>query len=403
MINQDGIIFGLLALCVAIVVGLSHSPNSFLKKFFRVFPSVLLVYLIPALLTTFGVIDISQSILYNFNINNLLPTCLILMTLSLDLPALAKLGPKCLMVFFAGTIGVVLGGPVAILLVKPFAGEALSPDAWKVLGTLAGSWIGGGVNQASMKEALQVEDTIFMTSVAVDILVGAFFWLSSLLFLANKNDFMNRFLKADPKLVEELQIETIAGEEVASFKDYCWMMALGFGGTALCHLLAAPMVELIKTHAPQLEAYNLTSAFFWVVIFASFIGIFSSLTPLKKLESRGASKLGSVLLYLIVASIGMKIDLNNVWSSPLYFLIGFIWIIFHGAFILLVARLLRAPLFFMAVGSQANIGAAASAPIVASAFSPHLAPVGVLLSILGYVVGNYAAFASAMLMKWILN
>lgn len=405
MIYQDNIIFGILAICVAFVVGLSNSSNPRLVKFFKFFPSVLLVYLIPALLTTFGVINIEKSSIYQFNIDNLLPACLILMTLSLDLKALAKLGPKCIIVFFAGTIGVVLGGPLAVAVVKSFVStETLPPDSWKVLATLAGSWIGGGVNQASMKEIFQVEETIFVTSVAVDIFVGGFLWMSFLLFLANKNEKLNKWLKADPKLVESINLQNVSQvEQKADFTDYCYIVAVAFGGTALCKFLAEPLVNFIKTYAPALEAYNLTSVFFWVVIFASLVGVAISLSPLRTLEQKGASKIGSVLLYLLVASIGLKIDIMNAWSSPVFFLIGIIWISIHGVIIFSVAKLLRAPMFFVAVGSQANIGAAASAPIVASAFSSHLAPVGVLLAILGYVVGNYAAYICGLLMKWVLN
>ena len=177
------------------------------------------------------------------------------------------------------------------------------------------------------------------------------------------------------------------------------MIGIAFGGTAFARLVALPLVDWIKVQAPELEKYNLTSVFFWVTIFASIIGIFSSLTSLRNLEAKGASKIGNVLLYLLVASIGLKINLSEIWTSPVFFLIGFIWILFHGFFIFLVARLLKAPLFFVAVGSQANIGAAASAPIVASAFASHLAPVGVILAILGYVLGNYGAYICALLMQ----
>lgn len=394
----------MLALSVAFVVALSNSKNAVLVKFFRFFPSILLVYLIPAFLTTFGIIDIKNSAVYQFNIDNLLPACLILMTLSLDVKSLVKLGPKCLIVFLAGTTGIIVGGPIAVYIVKSFAGNSLPSDSWKVLATLAGSWIGGGVNQASMKEVFQVEETIFVTAVAVDILVGAFFWMSTMLFLANKNEKINKLLKADEKIVQELNVQnTSLHEERARFQDFTWMVAVGFGGTALCRLLAVPLVDFIKANAPSLEAYNLTSVFFWVVIFASVVGVIISQSPLRKLEQRGASTVGSVLLYLLVASIGMKINLTEVWSSPVFFIIGLIWILIHGVIIFTVAKLLKAPLFFIAVGSQANIGAAASAPIVASAFSPHLAPVGVILAILGYVLGNYGAYVCGLGMKWVLN
>lgn len=324
------------------------------------------------------------------------------MTLSLDLKSLGKLGPKCLLVFLAGTVGVIIGGPMALYLAKILFPNSIHPDAWKVLAPLAGSWIGGGVNQASMKEVFQVSEDLFMYSVAVDILVGAFLWMSFLLFLANKNTFMNKWLKADQKLQDQIDLsETEAKPEVAGSLDYCWIIALGFGGTALARFIAVPLTKAINLHAPSLAQYNLTSSFFWVIILASLFGVIISLTPLRNLESKGASKIGSVFLLLIVASIGMKVNLLNIWTSPIYFFIGLVWILIHLIVIMSVTRFLRVPLFFMAVGSQANIGGAASAPLVASAFSPHLAPVGVILAILGYVLGNYGAWVSGMLMKWV--
>ena len=402
MIKDDSIIFGLLALLIALTISISESQRPALRKFFTYFPSILLVYLLPALGTTIGLFDLSQSNLYQFNIDHLLPACLILMTLSLDLKSLKELGPKCLLVFLAGTTGVILGGPIAVSIAKFLMPESVPSDAWKVLSTLAGSWIGGGVNQAAMKEVFQVEETVFVTSVAVDIVVGAFFWMSTLLFLANKNNQINKWLRADDNLIQKLNFKSIKMSQ-PTFKDYCWIIGVSFGGTAISRLIATPLVEYIKTNAPELEAYNLGSIFFWVIIFASVIGILISVTPLRSLEEKGASKIGSVLLYMLVASIGLKIDLSNIWTSPVFFLIGFIWILFHGFFIFFIARLLKAPLFFVAVGSQANIGAAASAPIVASAFASHLAPVGVILAILGYVLGNYGAYVCALLMRWVLT
>lgn len=79
-------------------------------------------------------------------------------------------------------------------------------------------------------------------------------------------------------------------------------------------------------------------------------------------------------------------------------LITSIWITFHALFLFFVGRLIKAPFFFLAVGSQANIGGAASAPIIAAAFHPSLASVGVLLAVLGYALGTYGAWLCAILM-----
>lgn len=401
MIQNDAVIFGILAICVATVTGLSHSKHPLLRKFFGIVPSVLMVYLIPALLSALGVFNPETSKVYAFNTDYLLPACLILMTLSLDLKKLVKLGPKCLIVFFAGTMGVILGGPIALMLAKIIFTSSVPDDAWKVLTTLAGSWIGGGVNQAAMKQVLQVDDTVFAMVVAVDILVGNA-WMAFLLFLANKNSSMNKWLKADHNLVNQLDISGHHQKaEATSFTDFTWMLALGFGGMGVCYFFAAPIVDFIKIYLPFLEKYNLTSVFFWVVILSTVVGILASMTKLSLLEDKGASKLGQALLYLLVASIGMKMDITKLFQNPIFIFIGIVWILIHGMVILGVAKLIRAPLFFMAVGSQANIGAAASAPIVASAFAPHLAPVGVLLAVLGYVVGNTGAYICGLLMQMV--
>ncbi|MCB0297518.1 MAG: DUF819 family protein, partial [Calditrichaeota bacterium] len=113
----------------------------------------------------------------------------------------------------------------------------------------------------------------------------------------------------------------------------------------------------------------------------------------------GASKVGSLLLYILIAAVGMKMDLSGVTSNTGLFLVGILWMGFHILTMIIVARLIRAPFFFLAVGSQANVGGVASAPIVASAFHPSLAPVGVLLAVLGYALGTYGAYLCGLMMQ----
>jgi uncharacterized membrane protein len=155
------------------------------------------------------------------------------------------------------------------------------------------------------------------------------------------------------------------------------------------------------TNYPELDQYSLSSAFFWIVVIATTAGLLLSFTKARELEGAGASKMGSVLLYVLVATIGMQMDLGAVLDNPILFLIGIIWILFHAAIMTLVAWMIKAPFFYVAVGSQANVGGAASAPIVASAFDASLAPVGVLLAVLGYALGTYGAYLSGLLMQWL--
>lgn len=146
---------------------------------------------------------------------------------------------------------------------------------------------------------------------------------------------------------------------------------------------------------------NFASQFFWLVVLSTTCGLLLSFTPVRKFEAVGASKVGSVFIYILVATIGLKMNVMAVGDTPAMFVVGGIWMLVHASLLLIVAKLIKAPIFFMAVGSQANVGGAASAPVVASAFHPSLAPVGVLLAVLGYALGTYAALLTGTLMQMV--
>ena len=181
--------------------------------------------------------------------------------------------------------------------------------------------------------------------------------------------------------------------------DTMLILAVGFGVTGLCHAAAGILAPWIKETAPWLEDYSLTSTFFWIVVLATTGGLILSTTKARLLEGAGASRIGSVFIYVLVASIGMKMDLMAIFKHPGLFMVDGIWIGFHALLLIVVARLIRAPVFFLAVGSQANVGGAASAPILAAAFHPSLAPVGVLLAVLGYALGTYGAYLCGQMMR----
>ena len=177
------------------------------------------------------------------------------------------------------------------------------------------------------------------------------------------------------------------------------MLALALGATGLAHFGADLIAPWVGQNFPSLAKFSLTSQFFWLIVIATTVGLIASFTPARHLEAAGASKVGSIFIYILVASIGMKMDIKAVVNYWDIFIVGIIWISIHAGLLLLVAKLIKAPTFFIAVGSQANVGGAASAPVVASAFHPALAPVGVLLAVFGYALGTYAAWICGVLMQ----
>ncbi|MEZ0469596.1 DUF819 domain-containing protein [Luteimonas salinilitoris] len=404
LITNDAAVMGLLALTLGAVFWTASRTTGFWKKFYTYVPALLLCYLLPAVYNSIGLIDGEASNLYPVARDYLLPSSLVLLCLAIDLGAVLRLGPKAVIMFLTGTAGVMLGAVVAFIAMGILHPPTVAGETWRGLTTVAGSWIGGGANQAAMKEVFEVEDNLFGQFVAVDVLV-ANVWMAVLLFLAPRAAAFDRWTRADTTAIDDLQrrIETYQAEHarVLSLPDLMAILAVGLGATGLAHFLADPLVAWIASlpESWRLEDYSLTSGFFWIVVFATTVGLALSFTRARALEGAGASKVGSAMLYVLVATIGMHMDLGALLDRPGLFALGLLWISVHAGLLLLVAKLIRAPLFFLAVGSQANIGGAASAPVVAAAFHPALAPVGVLLAVLGYALGTYCAYLTGLLLR----
>jgi uncharacterized membrane protein len=406
MITADPVVLGILVAVLGFVFASENSSHIFWKKFYTFVPGVLLCYFIPGLLNTFGVINGETSKLYPMARDYLLPLALVLLCLACDLNAIIRLGPKAIILFLTGTTGVILGAPLALWIMGFYDPTLLNPDGanavWRGMTTTAGSWIGGGANQAAMKEVYEVGADVFGKFVAVDIIV-ANIWMAFLLFLAARSEKIDTARGADTtalvdlrKSVEKIQLEN---SRITKTDDLIKILAIGLGATGLAHWMTGYIVPFIVEHAPHLKVYSLDKHFFWVTILATTFGLIFSFTRAKKLEGAGASKVGSVAIYILVATIGMQMDLKAIFSDFELFVLGFIWILFHGSLMLLMAWAINAPVFYMAVGSQANIGGAASAPVVASAFHPALAPVGVLLAVFGYALGTYGGWVCGQLLR----
>ena len=409
LITNDAIVMGLLMVILAIIFKTAHSKSRFWKRFYTFLPMVLMCYFVPSIFNSLNIISGDDSNLYFMASRYLLPASLILLTLSTDLKGIINLGPKAVIMFLTGTVGIIIGGPLAILIVSWFdpgiVGGA-GPDAvWRGLTTVAGSWIGGGANQAAMKEIFEASDKIFSSMITVDVIV-ANLWMAFLLYGADRSKKLDKIFKADSSAIIQLQ-EKITQyrasiNKLPNLTDTMLIMGIGFGGTGLAHLLADSITPWFAERQEMLDRFNLqslSSTFFWMVVVATTIGVMLSFTKVKKLEGVGASRIGSLFIFVLVATIGMKMDVTEIRNSPGLFVVGIVWMLVHVTLLLSVGKLIKAPFFFTAIGSQANVGGAASAPVVATAFNPALAPVGVLLAVLGYALGTYGAILCGILMQ----
>jgi len=409
LVTNDATILGFLAIMLGCVFFTASSSHTFWKKFYSIIPAVLLCYFLPSLLNTFGVIDGKESQLYYVASRYLLPACLVLLTISVDLKAIAKLGNKAIILFFTGTLGIVIGGPIALLITSSIWPELLGvsgPEAvWRGMTTVAGSWTGGSANQAAMKEIYGVGDQIFSAMVTVDIIV-ANLWMAVLLIMASRAKSIDAKSGADTSAIESLKnkIDNFNSEHsrAPQLSDLMVILGIGLGVTGFAHLFADFITPYFVANYPDLGRFSFHSKFFWMIVFATVVGLVLSFTRARNIERVGASKIGSSFLYILIATIGMKMDIRMILDAPIYFVLGSIWMLIHASLMLIVAKMIKAPLFYMAVGSQANVGGAASAPVVASAFHSSLAPIGVLLAVLGYTVGTYMAWLCGQILQSIV-
>jgi uncharacterized membrane protein len=406
LITNDAVVLGILMGILGFVFWSSQSSLTFFKKLYSVIPPILLCYFLPGLLNSAGIISGTTSGLYGMASRYLLPASLVLFTLSLDLNEIWKLRKKAGLMFITASISIIIGGPLAVWIVAFFAPEIVGGEGadavWRGLSTVAGTWIGGGANQAAMFEIFKPSTDLFSAMVALDVFIS-YAWMALLLYGAGKNSSINKFLKADDQSVTEIKDKIEAYQlsimRIPKMEDILMILGVAFGVTAIAHFGADTIAPWVTINAPYLSKFSLTSGFFWLVIIATTFGMLLSFTKMRNLEGAGASRIGSVMLYVLIATIGMQMNVMAIFRNPGILLIGLIWILIHAIILFIIAKITRTPFFFAAVGSMANIGGPASAPVIASAFHPSLAPVGVLLAVFGCVIGTYGAYVCGLMMQ----
>lgn len=380
-------------LCAVLAGVFALSRVKALSKLFEFVPPVIWAYFVPMVLTTVGVTqpyaDGYTNPAYDLFGYVLLPMALFLLMLTIDLKAIASLGKMALIMLLVGTLGIVIGGPIAFLTAGQLIGD---PEAWKGLAALSGSWIGGTANMVAIQESVGLRD--LGPIIVVDTVVG-YGWMGILLFLAGYQQRFNRWVGADTSAMDRVD-ETLKQLDQTrrplSIETGAIILGMGIAAAVLARVLGSGLPPL------SIQGQTIISGGTWAVLIAVTAGLVLSFTPMRKLEVDGASRIGYVALYLLLTSIGAQGDLGAIAEAPFYLLAGVIWLAVHIALLFLAAKLLKAPLFFVATGSMANVGGAASAPIVAGVYHPAMAPVGLLMAVAGYVLGIYAALGCAAML-----
>ena len=389
---------GVLAVLCAVAGFFFYLEQSTGAKLFQYRPPLIFIYVTPVILSNVSIggttVLPNDSVVYSGLSKYALPAFIVLMLIKVDVPAVVRIMGKGVLVMLMGTAGVMAGGVVSYLIVHRW----LSDDAWMGFGALAGSWIGGTANMAATKEMLGTSSELFGLAVIADNAVYIV-WLPILLASRNFADKFNAWARVpDDRIAAMDQAAEIhvQDEHAPTMPEYVFLAAIVVGvswiGIALAPGISQWIGATIKPLAPVFGESTTR------ILMVTTIALLLSATPVSKLPNSTA--MGTALVYIFVAGIGARAEVAGLAQAPAFVLGAFIWIFIHGAFCLAGAWIFRVDVHSVAIASAANIGAAASAPIVAAHHKPSLVPVSVLMALLGYALGNYLAPLTGYLAKF---
>ncbi|MCH5299976.1 MAG: DUF819 domain-containing protein [Ruminococcus sp.] len=388
MIKEGFLYIAALVFIAAILVSLPKIlKGKAADTFFKFAPPIVLIYLGLMLLCTFKLWDLEATTdAYNALKNPLLYAMLFIMLLRCDLRKILKLGPKMLIGFFSATISIGLGFVVSYAIMHAVLGEG----AWKALGSLCGSWMGGGGNMLAIQAALNVDEATMAYALVMDS-ICATLYVMFLLWIIGFSKQFNKWTKADTRVIDEVGL-ALEAEARANTKPITWQnIAILMGSGLLVSALSQEAGTLINTYAPFFDKAT------WTVLIVTVLGVVLAMTPFGKIK--GTEEISNVLLYIVVALIASRADLGSIGNAPVWLLTGLIILVIHVAIMILLAKLLKMDIFTCAVASLANIGGTATAPVLAGAYSSALVPVGIIMALLGYVVGTGGGLIVANLMS----
>ena len=386
---QDPVSIAIILIAIVIIAERWHErfKNTLIM---RILPTPVLCYIPPTILTTLGIFPM-QSPVYDWISKYILPACLILLLMTTDLRSLKKVGRVAFLAMIGACVTVVIGGILVFFVFH----NALGPESWKAIGTLTASWVGGTANELAVKEATGLSDALFGPLFISDITI-VYVWINFLMILSGNQKKIDQAIGADRKQLETTfhhKESAKSGKQTTklkiSFKSLVFLLVIGFGGGIVSNRIGSQIPDIGL-------AVNQTT---WAIIVVTTLGLFLSTSKYARSQEANAGKIGYFLLYFVLASTGAKANLLAILAAPLFLGIAFIWMLIHGVLFFLFGKLFRMPIAILATASQAALGGAVSAPIVASTYRSELISVALILAIFGNAIGNYVGILTAQFLR----
>ena len=274
-------------------------------------------------------------------------------------------GLKPIILFVSGSFIIAILPPVLVKIIGVFNpalyADFMSAELWKGLVPIVGSWIGGSTSQLVLKEVVDCSEELFVSVLVLDnILVNI--WTIFMFQMIKRSDQINRWLQlptAKPPLSSYAENDTKESSSATLA-----VIAL----VAVCFLI-------------------IDISFLSKVVILSIIGL--SLGNLVSFwDHKIVLKMGGLLILIIMAILGLKLNFNALEIPTMLILISVIWLVLHYIGMMLIAYYLKIHAAWIPIASMANLGGISTAPAVTAAYEKQWMPHAIVLSILSMVSGT---------------
>ena len=347
---------------------LEKQKSKWIRKILDWFPAILFAYVIPAAFTHTFDWDLSTVQLHSWSKSVIIPLAILLVMSEIDFRQLKMIGCDPVLLFVLGYCVIAVMAPFLVVAASLFS-EAIpqlviQEGYWKGLVPIVGGWIGGSTSQLVLKEVVECPEGLFLAILVLDnILVNI--WTILMFQMIKKSNELNNFFGIEDDIIDFIPDEP-------KFKNNPLRSILLTALTCLIILLLTTW---------------LVESFLWKIIVLSVIGlILGNFIPLWNHSL--VLKAGGILIVLIMAILGLKLNFNS-FSLPIL-LVGLIilWLLLHYLFMMLMARWLKLHMAWVPIASMANLGGISTAPAVTAAYNEEWMPHAIVLAILSMVSGT---------------
>lgn len=354
-------------------------------KLYKVFPPILVIYLLTMVLFTCGAWTMTESITATKSalVSNMVPCMVFLMCLNCNVKSILKLGPKLLAGFFCATITICAGFVVSYLI---FGGALGHPAA--EFGAVCASWIGGIQNFLAVKQSMNVPDSV-MSNIILMININYSFWIMVLVAMSPLAERFNRWTKADVAQIHEISRSLEEDEETESGKidHLSILMVIG---------ISLMVVAISRFAAAKMPTVAFINASVWEYVLVSIVGLALGVTRLGRLS--GAGLVSDVMLTLVMTLLATELNLLQIADAWLYIVAGAVVLIVHAVLYILLAKVFRLDLHTCGTASIANVGGHSSAPIIAATYHRSYVSISVIMSTVGCVIGTFVGLLVSQLL-----